>query len=131
MKQTKIGYKNMELGQIVLGKPIEEWTVPDYLEALFDKIFEEFERVYGNVHQKKYKEGENKTGMPKIKIRRYYWGEDPKEALKANFEYKDVKLYWYKYRNRSMTINTFKTERQWVKWTDEVLKYIRKFDKNR
>ena len=129
MKQTKIKMIDLELGQIAFSKPVAEWTVPHYLEALLDKIFEELKRVYWNVYQEEFEEW-MPTKMPKLIVRSFYWGDDRDEALKPNFEYKDVRFYWYKHRGRSMTVNVMKTEKQWISWFQKCLKYIRKFEKD-
>src|SRR3990167_2372596 len=120
MKNKKITGMDLEMGQMVFGNPVGEFTCPEYIEALIAYIFEEIDRVYWNKNQKKWNKDEN----PKVKgieFRPYYWGERNKEAIKPNFKYKEVEVRWYKHFGRSVTLNVSKTEKEWIKWFEDCL----------
>ncbi len=76
-----------ELGQMCFGNKWQSYEMPEYAEAMFLHILEEIGRVYWNINQKQW-EGYSDPGIKKIKVRRYYWGDDQKEARKPNFEFR-------------------------------------------
>ncbi|MCM8788043.1 MAG: hypothetical protein NC935_08360, partial [Candidatus Omnitrophica bacterium] len=124
--RKKTTLKNLELGQIAFQKYIGKYQVDDFMEALFSYIFKEIERVFWNINQYEYKVGSD-LDWGKLKVRSYYWGDEEKEAEKPNFEFKGVKLYWYKYFGRGMTVDlpkNIKSELDFIKWFNRCLKYI-------
>lgn len=58
----------------------------------------------------------------KFIVRPYYWGDDEDQEDLPNFEYKDIKIWWYKYPLRSATINKnvskmkFKKMMTYIEW---------------
>ena len=74
------------------------------IEAVLDRIESEMERVYWNEHQQempmspfKNTGGEYDNGVFRVKA--YDWNGN----YKANFEYKDLKIWWYKHSHRGLT----------------------------
>jgi hypothetical protein len=129
MKNKKLQVKDVELGQLMFGNPVGEYVCSDYVEALLAYIFEEIGRIYWNIHQEEFDmDGHDDPKWKGMRIRPYYWGEDSKEASKPNFSFKGVEFRWYKHRGRSMTVNVSITEKQWVKWFDICLEFIRKHE---
>ncbi len=125
--RTKI--KDLELGQIMYGNPVGEYVCKEEVAALLNYIFEELERVYWNIHQKEFQEHYG-TGMKKLVVRSYYWGEDEEGKAKPNFSFNGVEFRWYKHRGRSMTINVEISKVKWVKWFKKCLAYIGSFEKS-
>ena len=70
------------------------------IQATLNKIKEEMERIYWNHHQKEMETPFDNTGLNYQNnvfiVRAYDWGGN----VKPNFEYKDLKVWWYKYSNR-------------------------------
>lgn len=116
-----------ELGQAVFGCPTSEYELPEFAEALLMYILNEIERVYWNVNRKEWENYQN-PGIPQIKVRPYYWGEDEKEARKPNLQYHDVQIFWYKYPSRGVSCNILKRENEWRSWFDSCLKTIREYE---
>jgi len=125
MKNKKITYQDIELGQMAFGNPVGQFKCPEYVEAMVAYILNEIERIYWNKNQKEWDRNED----PKIKgieYCPYYWGENKKEASELNFSFGEVGLRWYKYFGRSMTLNVSKNEKEWRVWFDACLDHIRK-----
>jgi hypothetical protein len=108
-----MGKADLELGQMMFSNAkVGYWEVPEIVEAVLRTIADEIERVEWNNTQKHYEAptgnngGEYKTD--KFKMRAYCWcdGERHKKGCPANFEWRDVKITWYKYLGRGMTTNT-------------------------
>lgn len=125
MKNKKITYQNIELGQMMFGNPVGAFECSEYVEAMIEFLFAEIERVYWNKHQKNWERQEDPK-FKGIEYRNYYWGEDEKEASKPNFSYGGVELRWYKHFGRSMTLNVSKNEKEWRTWFENCLDHIRK-----
>ena len=73
------------------------------IESVLDKIENEMERLYWNKNQKEMPsspfqntggEYENDT----FKVRAYNWDDNEE----PNFEYKDLKIWWYKHSHRGL-----------------------------
>ena len=73
------------------------------VEAHLDKIRKEMERLLWNKHQKEMRTPFDNTGEEYINnvfaVRAYDWDGDEKEP---NFQYKSLKINWYKYCGRGM-----------------------------
>ena len=96
-----------ELGQTLFGNKYEKYELPEYACACFNYIWAEISRVYWN---------------------RYYWENNEEQAKLPNFEFQDVRIYWYKYPGRGMSTNKNWTPNRWAKWMIECLDVIRKCD---
>jgi len=70
------------------------------LQAALDKIKSEMDRIYWNYHQKELASPFENTGISYsnsiFTVRAYNWDSN----IKPNFEYKDLKVWWYKHSNR-------------------------------
>ena len=64
-------------------------------------IERELERCYWNKHHKEFNSPFRNTSEEytnnTFTIRAYYWGDDEELMHKPNFQYKGLKVYWYKY----------------------------------
>lgn len=72
------------------------------MEAIMDKIENEMDRLYWNKYQKDMESPFQNTGAEysneTFTVRAYNWnGNDL-----PNFEYKDLKIWWYKHSHRGL-----------------------------
>jgi hypothetical protein len=120
------------------------YDVPDYVEALFDKILGEIGRVHWNVYQHKWgpswhSDEVEDPEIPGIAFVRYYDGcacEDEDESghrpdcrhSKPNFQHEDVQFRWYKYPGRGMSTNKEWTAEEWVAWFERCLQTVKVFE---
>ena len=76
------------------------------LTAVLDKIRHEMDRLYWNKHQKVMNSPFDNTGTeyanPTFQVHSYYWGDDDELINRPNFQYKDLRVYWYKHSNRGV-----------------------------
>ena len=74
------------------------------IQGALNKIRTEMDRLYWNKYQKIMSSPFDNTGEiyenKVFKVRAYCWNEDTPEWFLPNFEYKDLKCYWYKHSNR-------------------------------
>ena len=117
-----------ELGQYAFGNPIGRYECPPLVHALLDYLLEEIGRVFWNQNQEEWESYEDPE-IKGIEVRRYYWGEDEKEAIKPNFRFKDVEIRWYKYPGRGMSVNKEMSAEEWETWFEECLDTINKADR--
>jgi hypothetical protein len=121
---------NLEIGQLVFGNPVGEYTTPEYVDAFIDYILSEIERVYWNTKQKEWDRHED----PEIKgvvFNPYYWGENEKEAQKPNLSFSHTpkqEIRWYKHSGRGQSSSLKYSEVEWVEWFDKSLSVIRESD---
>lgn len=127
MKKKK--YYEPELGQISFGNPWAKYDCPEFVEALLAHLLNEISRVFWNRYQKEWNERDNPC-IEGIEFRSYYWGGDKKEAKKPNFKFKNIKIFWYKYPHRGISINKEMSEKKWREWFDNCMKAIRRADVN-
>ena len=127
MKNQKLTYEKVELGQMIFGNPVGAYECTDFVEALVSALFDEIERVYWNKNQQEWDKDED-PNFPGIEYHSYYWGDDDKEAVKPNFKFKDIEVRWYKHPFRYATVNVSMTEKEWKKWFDQCMKVIRNED---
>ena len=75
------------------------------IKAALDKIRREMNRLYWNKYKKEMDSPFDNTGNiysdDTFIVRAYYWEDDDDLARLPNFEYKDLKCYWYKHSNRA------------------------------
>jgi hypothetical protein len=76
------------------------------INAALQNIRTKLEIVYWNKYQKEMPNPFDNTGTEysndTFTVRAYYWGDDDERYNMPNFEYKDLKVYWYKYLGRGM-----------------------------
>lgn len=74
------------------------------IEAALNKIENEMARLYWNKNQKHMDSPFQNTGAQysnnTFTVRAYDWSDDGNEL--PNFEYKDLKVWWYKHSNRGL-----------------------------
>ena len=73
-----------------------------FLQAALDKIKAELDRINFNIHQKEMPSPFENTGViysnDTFTVRAYNWNENEL----PNFEYKDLKVWWYKHCDRGL-----------------------------
>ena len=77
------------------------------ISAVLNKIRDELERCYWNLHQTPMISPFENTGSEysndTFTVRAYCWDDDNEDANLPNFEYKDFECRWYKHSNRGLT----------------------------
>jgi len=64
------------LAQACFGNATSEYALPEFAEAFFHHVWRDIERVYWNIHQKKFDwYGTTDPDIPGITVRPYYWGD--------------------------------------------------------
>ena len=90
-----------ELGQGVFGQPWQELAVPEYLE----KALELMAGVLPN-DEWGYNAFDNTAAQFEcdvFKVHAYSWDEEPVQVW--NFAWRDLRVSWYKYLGRGMSMN--------------------------
>lgn len=76
------------------------------IQACLLEINQEMCRLFWNENQMDYETPFLNTGNQyendTFTVRSYYWGDDEKLIGLPNFEYKDLKVYWYKHCRRGL-----------------------------
>lgn len=78
----------------------------EFIDAVLRDIRRELDRLYWNKNQKQMDSPFDNTGAPEysndtFKVRSYDWDmAEESEDSPPNFEYKTLKLWWYKYQGR-------------------------------
>lgn len=103
------------------------------MNAVLLRIRRELDRLYWNKYQREMESPFDNTGTTYFNdtftVRAYYWGEDPEEETKPNFECGPVRVYWYKHEGRGNTIFTrkgFDTPETYALMLDKCLDSLRK-----
>ena len=82
-------------------------NVPVIRAALKD-IRDEMDRLYWNKYQKQMESPFDNTGEnysnSVFTVRAYYWGDNDNISMLPNFEYKGLKVFWYKHAGRGLEI---------------------------
>ena len=119
-----------ELGQACFGQPSQQYECPEYITALLRGIGDEIERVEWNKTQQHFSNPFDNTGAQwgndTFEVRAYDWNEDNQQGW--NFKYRDIKIGWYKYLGRGMSINRNVTEKEAVKMFDDCIRSAKKMD---
>ena len=75
------------------------------IKAALNEIENQMSRLYWNKNQEHMESPFSNTGAKYINdtfaVRAYSWVDDEEEDL-PNFEYKELKVYWYKHSNRGL-----------------------------
>jgi hypothetical protein len=140
-----------EFGQIYSGDVTEPYALPDFADALVTSLLAEYSRVYRNhfhdecpVYSGFYRpdtpgaDGEY-LHTPGLVVRSFWPGDlyarrhpevEPLtgEAEKANIEFGDVRIHWFKTPGRGMSTNVSWEPAQWVAWHDAAIVIIRNAD---
>lgn len=62
---------------------------------------------------------------PDLIVRSYDWGyEGEDEDMLPNFEFGDVKIWWYKYLGRGMETDRKRTHQEWGEWMSSFLSWV-------
>ncbi|MDO8424597.1 MAG: hypothetical protein Q7S70_01500 [bacterium] len=111
MPEEKIKKIEPRLGQGMIGRPLKEFEVPEWLMAFLEYIREEIKRVEGNSRQEEFDPFEHVRGRSpqgyqtdKFEIRGYNWSEENPTAT-TNFKWRDLEISWYKDLGREMSMN--------------------------
>lgn len=130
-----------ELGQMLFaGRSIQQFAVPDYVDALINALLREFSITYWNHLQEIFPMDEGGSyrpeldnvaypvlDVPGLQVRSFWWGDEDDEfqAGLPNFAFDDVEIRWYKHPGRGMSANVEKDPAGWVSWFDRALDAIR------
>ena len=82
------------------------------IEAILDKICTKLDIAYWNKYQKNYTSPFSNTGASyknsTFSVQAYNWGEEDQEEedKTPNFQYKNFKVWWYKYCGRGMYVKS-------------------------
>lgn len=78
------------------------------IEAILWSIDSELRRCYWNKYQKEINSPFLNTGESYsndvFTVRSYYWGNNDATYKLPNFQYKDLKVYWYKHLGRGTEV---------------------------
>jgi hypothetical protein len=125
----------------------EQFQVDDYVDALFEAILNEIERIHWNLYQHVWgptwhaDEVENPE-IEGISFVRFYAdrcdcggnadSDCPKSCIgrQPNFEFDGVRFTWYKRPGRGMSTNKDWTPLQWKEWFDKCMNHIREFERS-
>lgn len=141
-----------EIGQILGGDVTELYALPDFVEALVADLLAEYSRVYRDhfhdecpVYSGFYRpdtpgaDGEYLL-TPGLVVRSFWPGDlyarrNPEvepltgEAEKANLEFGDVRIHWFKTPDRGLSTNVTWEPPQWTEWYDAAMTVIRAADR--
>ena len=96
-----------EFGQMTFGQPWQPHAASELLEAALRSIDHELCRVMGNRLQKEYDSPFGNTGnryeCETFKAHAYSWADDVTQEF--NFAWRDLRVSWYKYLGRGMSVN--------------------------
>ena len=126
-----------ELWQMLFNpSSISKFDLPVFVQALLLHVRQEAERVYWNVNQEQLDlESYNWEEEKEFAFRTYDWNfalnddEDSSEEQKANIEFENVKIYFYKHFGRGMTCNVSLSEIEWIEWFTRFEESLVKFEK--
>jgi len=125
-----------ELGQMMFSNTEwQEHEVPEFALAALEYLVGEIGRVYWNNNQEEFESPTQNTGADyktdKFKMRAYCWcdGERHKKGCPANFEWRDVKINWYKRLGRGTSSNTQLTPELTATMLEDCLESVRATEK--
>lgn len=106
----------------------------NFLDAILSYIEEEWLRVTGNVYQRDTSDDDpfrntgNVAGFKTnvFEVHAYNWGWDYEESFSepVNFQWRDLKIYWYKYCGRGLYTNRPTTHDELAIMLDECLQSL-------
>jgi len=120
-----------ELGQFTFGQPPQNYECPEYIGVLLEGIHQELCRIMINKTQEEYDSPFSNTGAKfknkVFKVEAYSWNDEVDQPY--NFKWKSVKISWYKYLGRGMSINKKITHAKAIRMFDECIKSLRDMEK--
>lgn len=124
-----------ELGQAAFSNtPWQECKVSELAIAALRAIGEEIERVMWNRTQEEYHSPFGNVGgefeAPAFKVRAYCWcdGDTHPEGCPPNFEWKNVRICWYKHLSRGTSANIDLTPNLVAEMLTDCLESVRSMD---
>lgn len=121
------------LGQGIIGRPVKEFEVPEWLLAFLEYIREEIRRVEWNRLQKEFdpfghvrgKDFPQKYKTDKFEVKGYNWApENPEEV--TNFKWRGLEISWYKWLGRETSMNRSVSAEEAVEMLEECLESVRR-----
>lgn len=123
----------------------QRYPCPEWVEAFLSAIDSELNRVMWNKHQTQYQSPFSNTGNTYsnnvFKVRAFDWGwfnaiidwdeagrKGPEPEEPVNFEWEDVKIYWYKWMGRGCEINQELAPERGIQMLNECLAAVRAED---
>lgn len=92
-----------ELGQAVFGQPAQALECPEYVQDALEAIRWTLVTLLYDIYNDPFDNtGAGKFECDVFKVHAYSWGEEPQEF---NFAWREVRMSWYKYLGRGMSIN--------------------------
>lgn len=126
-------YSQCELAHYLFySDNIRRYDCPNYITALLKDINRELCRIMWNMYQKEYDSPFENSGNVKgfsndvFEVHAFDWNEDHNQ--KFNFRYKNIKISWYKYLGRGVTINCKITEKEAVNMYNDCIKSLREME---
>lgn len=131
---------DLELGNLAFNtNENQQYNCPRYITALLRDIQRQLDRIMWNIYQKDYdnpfENTANSFKLGNFEIQAYNWNDD--ESQEYNFIYRvdkskanmpDLKISWYKYIGRDMTINQEIDENVMVSIYDDIISQLLKFE---
>jgi hypothetical protein len=119
-----------EVGQGVFGQPSQEFAVPMYIESHLNFIREELDRVMWNINQETYDSPFGNSGnsfdCEVFNVAAYDWNDDVIQEF--NFKWRNLKISWYKYLGRGMSMNRECSPEEAALMLNECITFIQKMD---
>ena len=120
-----------ELGQAAFGQPFKEYEVSELFYAALRSISNEWDRVMWNIHQKcldnPFSNSGQKWKCDTFEVESYSWDFDKEQEY--NFKWNDIKVSWYKYLGRGMSVNVDISLKQIDELLKDCLDALRKLEK--
>jgi hypothetical protein len=108
VSDKRTGYEP-ELGQMCMGQPTQRLECPDYVTAALEYLANFFYDKVLSSNNPFRNTGARWSNLV-FEVSSYDWNEDNIQPF--NLKYKDIKVSWYKYLGRGMSINREVSERE-------------------
>lgn len=92
-----------ELGQLTMGQPMQEFDTPCYMDAALEFLASMFFDDKNISRENPFRNTGYSWENDIFEVHAYDWDED--HIQEYNFKYGDIKVSWYKYLGRGMSIN--------------------------
>jgi hypothetical protein len=127
-KEKEMNEYTPELGQYCYGNAYGQYEMPQYAIVLLQGILQYISITVWNRDQVEWDKYTD-PGIPGIEYRPYWWGnEDAPEATMPNLGCGGVKVFWYKYPGRGMSVDKNLSPAEWAEWFNACLAAIDKVD---
>jgi hypothetical protein len=111
-----------ELGQMCMGQPTQSLECPTYVDVALEYLAESFFYNKDISDENPFRNTGARWSNSIFEVNAYDWNED--NIQQFNFKYKDIKVSWYKYLGRGMSINREVSEKECWKMLKECVESI-------